>query len=175
MRIALRAVACLAALALSCLALPAHADPNACGQPGNCTGAHCHEGWEYGIILTGAGSLQGSVLCRDNPTIHCFQQHCSGVAVASGDMGCDLTQGQSAICYALDTVDVPQPILDLVDQVLLAVDQLLRTTVDPLLCPILAELAPTVRQLIPELIYIDDTGDTQVLNAPFWDCPPYES
>jgi hypothetical protein len=174
MRITLRAVACLAALALSCLTLPATADPNVCGQPGDCTTAHCHAGGEYGILLYGAGSLQGTVLCGGNPPIHCFQPQCSGVAVADGPMSCDLTQGVAAICYALDGTGVPQPILDLIDAILRTVRDFEVSLVDPLLCPILASLAPTVRQLIPELLYIDDSGDTQVLNAPFWDCPPYD-
>lgn len=41
--------------------------------------------------------------------------------------------------------------------------------VDPVVCPVLAALAPGV----PGVLDVDATGDTYVLGELFWDCPPY--
>jgi hypothetical protein len=71
----------------------------------------------------------------------------------------------------------PQDVIDLLDLVLAAVDAAYAPVdaaeveyVDPLVCPVLASLAPGV----PGTVDITAEGDTTLVGAgPFWDCPPY--
>jgi hypothetical protein len=161
MNVTMRAASCLAVLALACGTPAAHADPSTCSQPdttGKCAGAHCHAGEAFGITVYGPGHVQGTALCGST-VVHCDgEQTCSASEVAEADsqLGCDLSQGTIAECWA----GAPG----------------LLGPLDPLICSLFVSLAPTVDGLIPELLYIDPSdGDAQVLNGDFYDCPPYGS
>jgi hypothetical protein len=78
---------------------------------------------------------------------------------------------------AVNTPLIPQPVVDVLDllldttgQVVDLVNEISIQAIDPILCPVLAALAPGV----PGIVDIDgDDGDVYVLGAIFWDCPPY--
>lgn len=163
MNLTARAATCLATLALACLPRAASADPSVCGQPlPACTllSSHCHAGDSVYVVVLGVGEVRGLASCSRSDG---FTQYVrcdglvvcagSGVAAHSGPLGCDVQTGLIAICFTL-----PVAMED----------------IDPIICPVLASLSPTVN-VLPSLLYVEGDGDVDVANSPTWDCPPYGS
>jgi hypothetical protein len=68
----------------------------------------------------------------------------------------------------------PQAVLDAINTVIDLLNDAVFSQLDPTVCAALVALKPMVDALgHPEIIAIDGSGDTYLLDDLFWDCPPY--
>ncbi|HVF05338.1 MAG TPA: hypothetical protein VNA20_10885 [Frankiaceae bacterium] len=64
----------------------------------------------------------------------------------------------------------PQVVVEEVGEALDRISNLVWRLVDPILCPLLASLAPVDGPLV-----INEQGDVYLDGEPVWDCPPYDA
>jgi hypothetical protein len=75
-------------------------------------------------------------------------------------------------CSPACTCDPPPG--DLVGDIVDLLDEAVFEQIDPTVCAVLRALAP-LNDVAPDVLHVDpETGDTYLLGALFWDCPPYE-
>jgi hypothetical protein len=74
---------------------------------------------------------------------------------------------------AVFTPIVPQPVIDLLDQLFALLTELEILLVDPIVCPIHL-LMFQVGFGVPGVFDVNEQGDVFLFGDPFWDCPPYD-
>ncbi len=120
-------------------------------------------GWSDGTVLgpttgTGAAFAAGVVLYTPNETD--IVELCTHVAVAAETI--------VRCAPVTSTLVVPQPVYDTLTVVFDLLNAVVFEPLDPVVCAVLAALAPGAGPLV-----IDSTGDAYLLDSIFWDCPPY--
>jgi hypothetical protein len=119
------------------------------------------DGWEF--ASTPAGSGTGVVLT--------YGEVVYTAAYDSVVELCTEVDGVTVRCVtSVETRIPPEWVIDAFDAAWGVVNDAVAAYVDPVVCPVLASLAPG----IPGVVDITAVGDTTVVAyGPVWDCPPY--
>jgi hypothetical protein len=112
-----------------------------------------------GVVAT-AGTIQFTAAVTDIVSL------CDHVKVG--------TAAEEVVCGdATTTQIIPQPVVDIIDMVIKAINDNVLSQIDPTICPIIAKAAPGVGPVI-----INGEGDVWLFtNDPtdkWYDCPPYD-
>jgi hypothetical protein len=124
-------------------------------------------GWSQGTVVgpvTGPLAVAATETFQFSASIDAVISMCTHVTVGA--------HAEEVVCRdATTTPLVPQPVVDLLDQVFALLNEVF-LPVDQAICPILGALAPGIYPVI-----VDPTGDVYLFSTEYYDrwydCPPY--